>query len=672
MRLSDSVTIIPGVSDRYASKLTRLGITTIKDLLTHFPRAYADESGLTDIASLRVGEKTVIKAYPHSVRSIKLRTGKTLQTGMLSDDTGSIKSSWFNQPWLEKQLNSEKEYLFSGTPKDYRGSITFFPTGVEAVKSSGEQLHLGRIVPLYRLTEGISAKWLRSKVKVLVENLNLAAELLDITKKLKLDDELDLLEAIYHVHFPNQEEDLTKARHNLQLLELANLHLKVRWQQASKEKFSAPEVVIDRNLVEDFITNLKFKLTADQNKVLSQTLAEIEGAESPMNRLVQGDVGTGKTIIAVSLALAIVRAGYQVVVLAPTTILAEQHFQNFTDILKDYNLAIKLVTGNTKAKDTGQILIGTSAILARKQHLIQKLGLVIVDEQHRFGVQQREELLKPLLTEKTAPQRGGLKVLPHLLTMTATPIPRSLALVLFKDIKVSTIRTKPQGRKPINTFIVPESKRDDSYDWIRHKVQQDGEQVFWICPLIEESETLEIKSAKQTYSFLTEEIFTDLRVALLHGKLKNDEKLKIMEDFAAGKIDVLVSTSVIEVGIDVPNATAMIIEGAERFGLAQLHQIRGRVGRSDKQSWCFLFPSAGVSEEGLARLQFFSSSNDGLEIANFDLQLRGPGEVYGTRQAGVPNLKIANIMDMPLLEESRGIADKLFQQKIKSITLFEA
>lgn len=666
MRLSDNVTIVPRISDRYAKTLTKLGIHTIRDLITHFPRDYKDESDVTPIVELKDGEKTVISAYPKSVKSIRLRNGKTMQTGVLSDSTGSIKATWFNQPWLEKQLAFEKEYLISGNAKDYRGSLSFFPSNLEAKKTSGEQLHLGRIVPQYKLTEGVSAKWLRGRIKTLVENLNLSAELLNISKKLNLD--IDLLEAIYQVHFPSSEEDLSLARGNLQLIELTNLLLDVIGRQESREKFKAPQFTVDTNLIESFINGLAFELTADQKSTVDLLITKLSTQKEPLNDLVQGDVGTGKTIIAIICALAVVRAGFQVVVLAPTTILAEQHYQNFSKLLNEYNLAIHLVTGKTKSEESGQILIGTSAVLARKNKLITNLGLVIVDEQHRFGVRQRSELLEPLVAKTTGSKQ---RTLPHLITMTATPIPRSLALALFRDISVSTIRTKPKGRKPINTFLVSETKRADSYEWVENKVKEEHEQVYWICPLIEESEKLEIKSAKETFDYLRTEPFKDLKLALLHGKLKNDEKTKIMDDFANGKIDVLVSTSVIEVGVDVANATVMVIEGAERFGLAQLHQIRGRVGRSDKQSWCFLFPSTNISEQGLERLSFFSNSNDGLDIANFDLQLRGPGEVYGTRQSGVPNLKIANIMDLEKLEQARTLAQKLSSQGVQSIELFQ-
>lgn len=666
MRLSEPVTIIEYVSKTYANRLKRLGIETIQDLITHFPRRYEDASEITDIADIAKEDKYVIRAFPKSVANIRIRGGRTMQSAMLSDNSGSIKVTWFNQPWLEKQLNSNKEYLFSGKAKHYRGSMSFFANSFEEIKAGGEQVHLGRIAPVYALTEGVSANWLRKKLKLILDNLDLAAELLqletELQKKLPQEfGELELLQSIKQVHFPDSETSLESARETLQLMELINLQLQVINQQKSKKKYPAPKLKIDGQLVESFVSELPFQLTADQQTSVSDIMSELQ-TTNPMNRLLQGDVGTGKTIVAVVAALATVRAGHQAIVLAPTTILAEQHYENFKNYLDKYDIQISLITGNTKS-ETGQILIGTSAILARKQNLIAKPGLVVVDEQHRFGVKQREELLSPILKNTSAQ-------LPHLLTMTATPIPRSLALALFAEIEVSSIRTKPKGRLPIKTFVVPESKRDDSYAWLENKIYENGEQVFWVCPLIEESETMEIKSAKETYNYLSTQVFPNLRIGLLHGKLKPQEKLEIMTQFANHELDILVSTSVIEVGIDVPNATVMVIEGAERFGMAQLHQIRGRVGRNDKQSWCFLFPSSDVSELAMERLVFFSEHTDGLEIAEYDLQRRGPGEVYGTRQSGVPNLKIANILNIPMLKQSRVLGEKLYKAGSREILLF--
>jgi ATP-dependent DNA helicase RecG len=345
------------------------------------------------------------------------------------------------------------------------------------------------------------------------------------------------------------------------------------------------------------------------------------------------------------------------VVLAPTTVLANQHFLTFEKLLQDMPINLQLITASTKADEGGDILIGTSAVLARKDKLIKNLGLLVVDEQHRFGVSQREELLHPFEISNRQP---------HVLNMTATPIPRTLALALFSELEVSTINTKPKGRLPVKTFVVPEFKRPDSYSWIAKQLSENHEQAFWICPIIEESDVLQVNSAKQTYQHL-QNIFPKLNIGLLHGKLTPKQKQEVMSEFAAGDITILVSTSVIEVGIDVPNATIMVIEGAERFGLAQLHQLRGRVGRSHQHSWCFLFPTEDTAN---TRLTYFASHSDGLKIAEYDLEQRGPGEVYGTRQSGIPNLKIARLNDLSLIKEAKKVADLFFESRIKQIDLF--
>src|SRR5690606_6536516 len=362
-------------------------------------------------------------------------------------------------------------------------------------------------------------------------------------------------------------------------------------------------------------------------------------------------VGSGKTIVAIAASLIIVLGGYQAVVLAPTTILAKQHVNAFSKFLRDFNISISLATREVKDVRKGNIVIGTTAVLSRKIELIQNPGLLIVDEQHNFADIQRVELIEEYKNIFNKNQ----KYMPNLINMSATPIPRSILQTFFGNLEVISIKEKPKNRIPIKTYLVPEQKRKDSMEWIRSEVQNGG-QVYWVCPKVTESDTSEVKSAEKTYADL-KNYYKDLKVGLIHGKMKDQEKIQVTSDFAEKKLDILVSTTVIEVGIDVPNATIMIIEDADRFGLAQLHQIRGRVGRGDKQSWCFLFASKNISENGLKRLEFLCKHDDGLEIAEFDLQNRGPGEIYGVQQAGIPHLKVADLSDMENIQKSRKIAE---------------
>jgi len=475
--------------------------------------------------------------------------------------------------------------------------------------------------------------------------------------------ESDLTDAIRKLHFPDDLNGVGKSARQLSLRELVNIQLKLEESRIATAKLKAPEIVIEnQKLSNSFIKTLPFTLTEDQNIIITNLIEKIQNREL-INMLIQGDVGSGKTIITVILALLLAKAGYQTVILAPTTVLAKQHFITFSNFLEKYDVSIELVTGDKKDTTSKSILIGTSAILARQNKLISNLGLVIIDEQHRFGVKQRKELLKPFI-EILKPLEY-----PHFINMSATPIPRTIIKAFFGDIEVGQIKSKPKGRLPINTRIVPNAKKENLYDWIEALINQKNEQVYWVCPLVTESDKLQISSAKEMYKEITKQM-PNMRIALLHGQMKAKDKTEIMKQFTEHKYDILVSTSVIEVGIDVTNATVMVIENAERFGMAQLHQIRGRVGRSDKQSWCFLFHSDTISKDSNKRIEFFSKTKDGLQIAEFDLQNRGPGEIYGTKQAGIPDLKVADFSDISLIEKSKKIAKKLYKEGVRQIELF--
>jgi ATP-dependent DNA helicase RecG len=659
MLLTDSVTSLPQVNVKYERVLSKLGLHTVRDLLTHFPRYHRDTTEVSDIGNLTADGTFVVRAYPKSVSSIRIRGGRTLQKAVLSDASGNIAATWFNQPYLKKALNPDQEYMFQGKAKINKTRLEFYPDNFEPIVEGRELVHLGRLSPQYPLTSGVTIKWLRNRIKHIVDQLEMVADLKDELSDLSPTPKIT--EAVQAIHFPKAEEEIEPARQKLGVAELVNLQLKLEIERQKADKQTGIAFEFDPTQVGEFVQRLPFKLTIDQQQAMAEIITDLRKHE-PMNRLLQGDVGSGKTIVAIIGAFIAKLAGYQTVILAPTTVLAEQHFRTFQKFLGEFPFKIELVTSSTTTREPADILIGTSAVLARKSDLIENLGLVVVDEQHRFGVGQREELLAPL--------KVSAKNYPHFLNMTATPIPRTLALGLFGDLELSNITTKPAGRLPILTRLVPENKRVDSYDWVRGQVKS-GDQVYWICPLVNESEKLEIKSAVATFEHLQNEIFPDLKLALLHGQMKQAEKQEVMQQFTAGTVDILVSTSVIEVGIDVPNATVMIIEGAERFGLAQLHQIRGRVGRGNKQSWCFLFPSeSNTSQMADQRLEFFAAHDNGIEIAEFDLQSRGPGEVYGTRQSGIPNLKIADLSNLDQVRKSRELAKQLWQQGIKSISLF--
>lgn len=663
MELSDSVTTLKQISTAYEELLIKLNIRSIKDLLTHFPRKYENASEIDSISDifLAPNEKKdyVLKVEITKFKNAFLRTRKTLQRADLVDESGVIKAMWFNQPYLEQVVNKHKQFLLKGRIRVKGKTITFYPNLYEPVIETRQSVHLGRIVPEYSLTEGVSRKWFRNRVKNLIDNIdniNIPNEINEFIST------AEIKKSIVQLHFPENFEEVEIASKNLSLMELTNIQLKLEEKRLRNKEFIAPKVNFDTvKILKDFISKLPYTLTNDQEDIINKLTTRITKSEL-LNELIQGDVGSGKTVVAACIALIIAKAGYQVAIFTPTTILAKQHFKTFSEFFSDYkDISIELVTSENKDSKSSDILIGTSALLARKSNLIKNLGCIIVDEQHRFGVTQREELLEPFrkLISK--------KHFPHFINMTATPIPRTIAQTFFGDVDVSTIKTKPKNRKPIKTFILEDSKRNECLDWVEAQVKE-GNQAYWVCPLISESEVLEVASAEEIYKKL-KKLKKTIRFGLLHGQMKQAEKAKIMSDFSKGDIDVLVSTTVIEVGIDVPNASIMIIESSERFGLAQLHQIRGRVGRSEKQSWCFLFQSNN-SESSTTRLKFLANNYDGKEIAEFDLQTRGPGEVYGEKQTGIPNLKIAKLNNLDLIKQSRTIAEKLYNDGIRKIELF--
>ncbi len=555
-------------------------------------------------------------------------------------------------------LRNGQKLILSGKAVFKFGKVSLQNPVYEEIKS--ELMHSGRIVPVYHQTEGINSKWIREKLKPLIDEWSkLLVDYLpeSIRNQYRL---IPYDQAVREVHFPTEEKLLSSAKYRLSfdelfLLQLKALQKKWHWQNVEQhQQKPIPFTTETKTLLEA----LPFELTDAQKKSVNEILNDLN-KPYPMSRLLQGDVGSGKTIVAGIAIFNAIKAGYQVALMAPTEILAKQHYKTLYQLLQPYSLNIKFISGsiNQKLKKEilNQISSGTVDLMIGTHSLIQegvefkKLGLAVIDEQHRFGVKQREIL--------------RLNGHPHILNLSATPIPRTLAMTIYGDQDLSIIDQMPKGRLPIITRVVPESKRKDAYLWIENQILK-GRQAFVICPLIDESDTLEITSAIQEHQRLAAEIFPNLRVGLLHGKMKSDQKEQIMKEFSENKINILVSTSVIEVGIDVPNASIMLIEGADRFGLSQLHQFRGRVGRGEHQSYCFLFPK-NKSEESRIRLSAMQNYSSGFKLAEIDLQLRGPGEIFGIRQSGIPDLKMASLTDSETIALAREAASEIIDKDQK-------
>ena len=573
---------------------------------------------------------------------------------LLADTTGTIQATFFNQPWLQQQFKSGRRIVVSGRVYKDLGHLAFRTPDWEPL--SNELIHTARIVPVYPLTEGITNRWLRRLINSVVEYW--ADKVPDalpeaIRKKENLDD---LTTALREVHFPSTLEKMQSARRRLALDEFLLIQLGVLRQRRQWREKPGHALTVDEKIIADFLASLSFQLTGAQKRAMNEILGDIQKSQ-PMSRLLQGDVGSGKTVVAASAMLTAVANGAQATLLAPTEILAEQHFKTLSRVFEQRPNAprIRLLTGSMKNREKEQvhtqlasgeidIAVGTHALIQEGVEF-KNLGLAVIDEQHRFGVEQRATI-----------RSKGFN--PHILVMSATPIPRTLALTVFGDLDISIIDEMPPGRQEIKTRWLLPSERERGYAFIRNHVKE-GEQAFVICPLIEESEKIDTDAAVAEYERLAKSVYPDLRVGLIHGKLKSAEKDATMTKFRDHEIDVLVATSVIEVGIDVPNATVMLIEGADRFGLAQLHQFRGRVGRGDKQSFCLLLAEK-KENAGDERLKVIESTQDGFRLAEEDLKLRGPGEFFGTRQSGLPDLKIAKLSDAKILEHARQIAQDIF------------
>ncbi len=640
----------------YARRLENLGIYKLEDFLYHIPFRYEDYSLISDIGKIQAGETVTVRGKVESIKNVYTRGHKMLERALVSDKTGNINILWFNQPFLTKIIKQGDTVSLSGTVESERGKPQMISPDYEVVYG-GKAIHTGRLVPVYPETKGISSKWLRRQVFKLLEEKDQIREYLpeDLIKENKL---MPLGEAFEKVHFPDNLDQATNARERLSFdelfeMQLASLIRKKSWQ---KKVIKTP-MKIDTQKIDGFIRSLPFTLTNSQTEAYKQILENLS-SENPMNRLLEGDVGSGKTVVACIAIYAVFLNGFQSAFMAPTEILANQHFNTIKDFLSPFGLQVALATGTSKSK-TGKfdVIVGTHALVYDKV-TFDNLGLIVIDEQQRFGVEQRAKI-------------RGKGDNPHLLTMTATPIPRTVALTMYGDLDLSILKDMPTGRKQVKTWLVPPVKRDGAYDWIKQNVIKNKEQAFIVCPFIEESENMiSVKAATKEFERLKTQIFPTLRLGLLHGKLKTGEKDEILDKFKRGQIDILVSTPVVEVGIDIPNATIMLIEEAERFGLSQLHQLRGRVGRSDKQSYCLLFTQS-KNDVTLKRLKALETIYSGAELAELDLKLRGPGQIYGTVQHGIPRLKVASFSDFELIEKTRIEAQKILDNINKYPALLE-
>ncbi len=656
--LDAKLTVLQGVGPRHAETLARLGLQTLGDMLYYFPRRYDDYSQLKPIRDLFYGEVVTVIGTIQSVHSRPIRGGKaSIIETIISDGTGALRLSYFNQPWLANRFKSGDAISVSGRIDQYLGRLVMNSPDWEPVDV--ENLHTNRIVPVYSLTERITQKWLRNLMNQVITYWapNVADALPDSVRSAARV--MPLGEALLQVHFPDSQEKLKAARERLAFdeifyLQMGVLRQKRDWKAVDARRFPVPDEWLGARL-----TSLPFTLTSAQQTSVADIRADLDSGK-PMNRLLQGDVGSGKTVVAALASVMITSNNAQAAIMAPTAILAEQHYRNFTSLLKDIHKPeeIRLLVGDTPetekediraglANNSIKIVIGTHAVIEPTVQFAD-LQFVVIDEQHRFGVEQRAEL-----------RSKGTN--PHLLVMTATPIPRSLALTLYGDLDISLMNEMPKGRQPVNTYVLRPQERERAFTLVRGQIK-DGKQAFIIYPLIEESENIEARAAVDDYETLSKEVFPNLKLGLLHGRMRPDEKDDVMHKFRDRKFDILVSTTVVEVGVDVPNATVMLIEGADRFGLAQLHQLRGRVGRGSDQSYCLLIPTHEDKTEN-ERLQAMSESNDGFFLAEKDLQLRGPGEFLGTRQAGyTSSLRMASITDVKLIEKARTRAQAVFEK----------
>lgn len=650
MELKTPLAQLTGIGPALLYKLKGLNLNTVEDLIYHFPFRYDDFSNTTSALDAKIGESVTLQGEIWSIQNIYTKSRKIITKAIFNDGTSPIALTWFHSSWLTKQIQTGDRLQISGKITRYKNKLSIIAPRWEKLDSfqasdvGHQTLHTGRLVPVYPETEGLSSKWLRTKIdKLLPLVINHISDPLPNKTRGKM---LLLSDALQQIHFPENWQQAEKARERLGFDELFYVSLATQKTRMEWRKKPLLEpLTLNPNDLKNFIKSLPFKLTSAQQKVLQQIQGDLR-KNQPMNRLIQGEVGSGKTVVAAIITYLVFKNNLRTLFMAPTEILAFQHFETLKNLLEPYGVSVGIYTGSKKGDKSAQVVVGTHALLSRKLS-IDHVGLVIIDEQQRFGVEQRTLL------------RSKAKI-PHFLTMTATPIPRTVALTLYGDLDMSVIDELPTGRQLVKTYVVPEKKRADSYKFIAGAVA-DGDQIYIITPLIEPSETLKtVKAAKVEFDKL-KKIFPVLKLDLLHGRMKGSEKDDVIKKFRSSKIDILVSTSVVEVGMDNPNATIIIIEGAERFGLAQLHQLRGRVGRGDKQSYCLLYTSNQSTDER-RRLKYLETTFDGLKLSELDLKIRGSGQIFATAQSGRFNFKIASFANLDLLEATKQKAEELLKE----------
>ena len=640
--LNTDVTYIKGVGEKRKVMLNRLSLYNVWDVVYNFPKDYEDRRTIHKICDVKEGEKCCIKAVaPSNPMQKRIRKNIVLYTLFLNDGTGTIIVKWFANPKYPIKIEAKEEYIFYGKIVRNFGRIEL---EMLAMEKSDNPKNVLQIVPIYHLTKGVTQNFVRDTVKNAFAKFDMFYDIFDDETRERYGIcSLDF--ALRQMHSPTDFETLKKARSRLVFEELFVLQLSLLYIRKNREQ-KVSERLTDISYKDEFCKSLPFTLTNAQNSVLNEVLADLQ-TDKCANRLIQGDVGSGKTVIAAAAMYVCAKNGFQAALMAPTEILAAQHFETLKKMFGN-RVRICLLTSATKGKkklyeeiENGEfdVIVGTHALL-NDNVKIPKLILAVTDEQHRFGVNQRS-----LLSAKSKSC--------NVLVMSATPIPRTLALILYGDLDISIVNSMPKGRQKIDTFCVNESYRKRAYSFVEKEIEK-GRQAYIVCPLIDESENLDVMSGEKMFAHLVKNVFPTRKIGLLHGKMKADEKDKIMQSFKNGELDILVSTTVIEVGVDVPNATIMLIENAERFGLSQLHQLRGRVGRGEHKSYCILFCNALDNEKTAERMKIMTKSSDGFEIAKKDLELRGFGEFFGTRQHGLPSLKVANLFtDLEILKQAQ-------------------
>ena len=656
MKLTTPLEQIKGVGPKTAQALAAAGLTTVSDALNFLPRAYDDYSTAVNIADLQPGKVTV-KARCESVSTRIVRRGLRITTAVLADKSGKVKAVWFNQPYRETQLKSDAEFIFSGQfgmqYNRYQINNPSVELAKEIAKTAAE--NNSGIQPVYKSIKNLRPKTVQDLMKNIRPIMDFLPETLpeNIIRRQKL---ISRSEAVKFLHAPKTHEEISRGRERLAFEELFEMILAAQFNKQEQTRLTGWKIPFNKSVVKNFVDQLPFPLTNAQRRAAWQILQDLE-SDHPMNRLLQGDVGSGKTVVAGLVAAEVAKAGFQTAIMAPTEILAQQHAKTLDELLSPFGVSVALLTGHVKGAARSQLLdnlasgnidvvVGTHALIQEKV-AYHKLGFAVIDEQHRFGVKQRQALL-----EKS-------DFMPHLLSMTATPIPRSLALTLYGELDISILDELPSGRQPIQTKIWSPASAPKLYESIENELAK-GRQAYVICPLIDDNPDNDKKSVEAEYNKLSKTIFSHRRVGLLHGKLPAEEKAEVMQKFADGELDMLVSTTVVEVGVNVSNATVMLIENADNFGLSQLHQLRGRVGRGKYQSFCHLMMSG--HDKPSQRLREIEKSQDGFYLAEVDLKLRGPGEIYGKMQHGDLNLKIASLADTALIARAQVEAERFVKE----------